>query len=154
MSKFLFVTDTKPKFGWRVFVGLRSHKSFKVLVNPKVVYENFHFIALAEILPGLSILKIYITILQKKNKACQHGLMIPVTMSSPFPPLRCPTGTSLSSCWLHPTCCHLILFLPYPPTDHQLQPIAAAAVTAAVATADYVVRSHRNCCKEKRPHLP
>jgi hypothetical protein len=27
-SKFLFVTDTKPKFGWRVFVGPRSPKTF------------------------------------------------------------------------------------------------------------------------------
>jgi hypothetical protein len=35
------VTDTKPKFGWRVFVGLRSPKTFKVLGDPKVIYENF-----------------------------------------------------------------------------------------------------------------
>ncbi len=40
-SKFLFVTDPKPKFGWRVFVGSRSPKTFEVLGDPKVIYENF-----------------------------------------------------------------------------------------------------------------
>jgi hypothetical protein len=59
------MTDPKPKFGWRVFVGLRSPKTFKVLEDPKVIYENFHFIAPIEILLGLSILQISITILQK-----------------------------------------------------------------------------------------
>jgi hypothetical protein len=31
LSKFLFVTDPKPKFGWRVFGGDRSPKTFEVL---------------------------------------------------------------------------------------------------------------------------
>ncbi len=35
------------------------------LVNPKVIYENFHFTDLATILLGLSILQISITILQR-----------------------------------------------------------------------------------------
>ncbi len=56
--------------------------------------------------------------------------------------------TSLSSCWLRPSCRHLILFLRYPPSDHKLQPTAAAAVSATVATADYVLRPHYNCCQE------
>jgi hypothetical protein len=68
-------------------------------------------------------------------------------MSSPFPPLQHPTGTSLSSCWLRPPCRHLILFLRHPLTDHQLQLTAAAAVTAAVATTDYFIRPHCNRCK-------
>jgi hypothetical protein len=34
------VTDPKPKFGWRVFKGPRSPKSFEVLGDPKI-YENF-----------------------------------------------------------------------------------------------------------------
>ena len=82
-------------------------------------------------------------------KACLHSLIIPVTMSSLFPPAGRPTGTSLSSCCLHPPCHHLILFLRYPPINHKLQPTAATAVTAAIATADYnIVRPHRNRCKE------
>ncbi len=40
-SKFLFVTDPKPKFGWRVFGGQRSPKTFEVLGDPEVIYENF-----------------------------------------------------------------------------------------------------------------
>jgi hypothetical protein len=40
-SKFLFVTDPKPKFGWRAFGGPRSPKTFEVLGDPKVIYENF-----------------------------------------------------------------------------------------------------------------
>jgi hypothetical protein len=35
------VTDPKPKFGWRVFRGPRSPKTFAVLGDPKVIYENF-----------------------------------------------------------------------------------------------------------------
>ncbi len=35
-SKFLFVTDPKPKFGWRVFGGPRSPKKFHVLGDPKI----------------------------------------------------------------------------------------------------------------------
>jgi hypothetical protein len=58
------VTDTKPKFGWRVFVGPRSSKTFKVLGDPKAIYKNFQLIALAETLLGLSILQISIFILQ------------------------------------------------------------------------------------------
>ena len=38
--KCLFVTDTKPKFGWRLFLGPRSPKTFEVLGDPKVIYEN------------------------------------------------------------------------------------------------------------------
>jgi hypothetical protein len=34
-SKFLFVTDPKPKFGWRVYRGPRSPKTFYVLGDPK-----------------------------------------------------------------------------------------------------------------------
>jgi hypothetical protein len=45
-------------------LGPRSPKTFKILGDPKAIYENFHFIALAEILLGLSILQISITILQ------------------------------------------------------------------------------------------
>jgi hypothetical protein len=52
---FLFVTDTKPNFSWRVFVGPRSTKKNHVLVNPKVSGEKFHFIAFIKILLGLSI---------------------------------------------------------------------------------------------------
>ncbi len=40
-SKFLFMTDPKPKFGWRVFGGPRSPKMFEVLGDPKVIYQNF-----------------------------------------------------------------------------------------------------------------
>jgi hypothetical protein len=35
------VTDPKPKFGWRVFGGPKSPKTFKVLRDPKVIYKNF-----------------------------------------------------------------------------------------------------------------
>ncbi len=42
----------------------------------------------------------------------------------------------------------MILFLQYPLTNHKLQPTAAAAVSAAVAAADYVLRSHYNRCQE------
>jgi hypothetical protein len=42
----------------------------------------------------------------------------------------------------------LIPFLRNPPINHQLQPTAAATVTAAVAAADYVVRPNRNPQKE------
>ncbi len=38
---FVFLTDPKPKFGWRVFGGPRSPKTFEVLGDPKVIYENF-----------------------------------------------------------------------------------------------------------------
>ncbi len=34
-SKFLFATDPKPKFGWRVFRGPRSPKTIHVLGDPK-----------------------------------------------------------------------------------------------------------------------
>ncbi len=69
-------------------------------------------------------------------------------MSSPFhPPPQHPTGTSLSRCWLCPPCRHLILFLRYPPTNHKL-PTAAAAVTATIAAADFVLCPHHNRCKE------
>jgi hypothetical protein len=40
-SKFLVVTDPKPKFGQRVFGGPRSPKTFKVLGYLKVIYKNF-----------------------------------------------------------------------------------------------------------------
>jgi hypothetical protein len=40
-SKFLFVTDPKPKFGWRVFGGPRSSKTLKVLGDSKGIYKNF-----------------------------------------------------------------------------------------------------------------
>ncbi len=42
----------------------------------------------------------------------------------------------------------MILFLRYPLTDHKLQPTAAAAVSAALAAADYVLRPHYNRCQE------
>jgi hypothetical protein len=35
-----------------------------------------------------------------------------------------------------------------PPTNHKVQPTAAAAVTAAVVAADYVLRPHCNRCQE------
>jgi hypothetical protein len=35
------MTDPKPKFGWRVYGGPRSPKTFKVLGDPKVIYKNF-----------------------------------------------------------------------------------------------------------------
>jgi hypothetical protein len=41
LLKFLFMTDPKPKFGWRVFRGPRSPKTFEVLRDPKVIYKNF-----------------------------------------------------------------------------------------------------------------
>ncbi len=40
-SKFLFVTDPKPKFGWRVFGDPKSPKTFEALGHPKVIYKNF-----------------------------------------------------------------------------------------------------------------
>ena len=40
------------------------------------------------------------------------------------------------------------LILRYPLTNHKLQPTAAAAVTAAVSAADYVLRPHCNRCQE------
>jgi hypothetical protein len=42
----------------------------------------------------------------------------------------------------------LILFLHYPPTNHKLQPIDAAPVSAAIAAADHVKCPHCNLCKE------
>ncbi len=39
-TKFLFVTDPNPKFGWRVFGGPRSPKTFHVMGDPKVIYKN------------------------------------------------------------------------------------------------------------------
>ncbi len=42
----------------------------------------------------------------------------------------------------------MILFLWYPLTDDKLQPTAAAAVSATVATADYILRPHYNRCQE------
>ncbi len=33
--------DPKTKFGWRVFGGPRSPKTFEVLGDPKVNYKNF-----------------------------------------------------------------------------------------------------------------
>ncbi len=36
----------------------------------------------------------------------------------------------------------------YPLTDHKVQPTAAAAVSAAVAAADYVLRPPYNRCQE------
>jgi hypothetical protein len=49
---FLFVTDTKLKFGWRVFAGPSFTKTFYVLLNPKVFDKNFHFIAFITIFWG------------------------------------------------------------------------------------------------------
>jgi hypothetical protein len=41
LSKIFFVTDPKPKFSRRVFGGPRSPKTFELLGDPKVIYENF-----------------------------------------------------------------------------------------------------------------
>jgi hypothetical protein len=60
----------------------------------------------------------------------------------------CVFKTGLGSCWLRLPCHHLILFLWYPLTNHKLQPTAAAAVSAAVAAADYILRPHYNRCQE------
>jgi hypothetical protein len=65
LPTFLFLTEKKNKFGWKVFVGPRSSKTFEILVNPKVTYKNFHYIALTAILLGLSILQISITLSQR-----------------------------------------------------------------------------------------
>ncbi len=40
LSKFLFVTDPKPKFGLRVFGGPRSPKTFHVLGDPKTFMKT------------------------------------------------------------------------------------------------------------------
>jgi hypothetical protein len=42
----------------------------------------------------------------------------------------------------------LIFFLPHPPTDHQLQPTAIAAVTSTIAATKHIVHLHRSHCKE------
>ncbi len=84
--------------------------------------------------------------------ACLHSLIIPVTMSSPFsvpPPAK--SDRHLPPCPVAGSARHgryLILFLQYPPTNHKLQPTATAAVTAAVAAADYVLRPYCNRCQE------
>jgi hypothetical protein len=41
LSKFLFLTDPKPKFVWRVFGGPRFPKTIHVLGDPKVIYKIF-----------------------------------------------------------------------------------------------------------------
>jgi hypothetical protein len=65
--KFLFMTDPKPKFGWRVFGGPRSPKTFEVLGDPKVIYETLQCCwgCLNLAMPlGLSNFQIYTTILE------------------------------------------------------------------------------------------
>ena len=64
-------------------------------------------------------------------KAFLHSLIIPVTMSSPFPP-PAKSNRHLPPCPVAGSACHAPR-PPVPPTDHKLQPTAAAAVTAAVA---------------------
>jgi hypothetical protein len=63
LPMFLFVTDTKPNFSWRFFVGPRFTKTLYVLVNPKVSDENFHFIVFTKIPLGLSIYQVALPIL-------------------------------------------------------------------------------------------
>jgi hypothetical protein len=65
-SKFLFVTDPKPKFGWRVFGGPRSPKTFHVLGDPKRFTKTLQCCwgCLDLAMPlGLSYFQIYFTIL-------------------------------------------------------------------------------------------
>ncbi len=64
--KFLFVTDPKPKFGWRVFGGPRSPKTFHVLGAPKIFTKTLQCCwgCLVLAMPlGLSNFQIYLTIL-------------------------------------------------------------------------------------------
>jgi hypothetical protein len=66
LSKFLFVTDPKPKFDWRVFGGLRSPKTFHVLGDPKRFTKTLQCCwgCLDLAMPlGLSNFQIYVTIL-------------------------------------------------------------------------------------------
>ncbi len=65
-SKFLFVTDPKPKFGWKVFGGPRSPKTFHVLGDPKRFTKTLQCCwgCLDLAMPlGLSNFQIYFTIL-------------------------------------------------------------------------------------------
>ena len=92
LSKFLFITDEKSTFHRKVFGGPRSPKTTFDLGDPKVIYQNFWFMAVAAILLGLSNL----SNLYKhcaNNSYCQfssnnshHCLIIHGRMSSLFPP--------------------------------------------------------------------
>ncbi len=65
-SKFLFVTDPKPKFGLRVFGGPRSPKTFHVLGAPKIFTKTLQCCwgCLDLAMPlGSSNFQIYLTIL-------------------------------------------------------------------------------------------
>jgi hypothetical protein len=65
-SKFLFVTGPKPKFGWRVFGGPRSPKTFHVLGDPKKITKTLQCCWGCLDLPmplGLSNFQIYCTVL-------------------------------------------------------------------------------------------
>jgi hypothetical protein len=59
---FSFVTDTKPNFGWRLFIDPKPTKTFYVLVNPKVSGKNFYVIAFIKILLGLPIFQVSLSI--------------------------------------------------------------------------------------------
>ncbi len=66
LSMFLFVTDPKPKFGWRVFEGPRSPKTFHVLGDPKRLTKKLQCFwgCLDLAMPlGLSNFQIYFSIL-------------------------------------------------------------------------------------------
>ncbi len=99
----VFVRDWhKTKILLESFVGPRSLKIFEVLVNPKVIYKNFHFIALTAILLGLSILQISITILQRISWGHYTSNTCPSLSSNysenelSFPPCR--GNRPISSC--------------------------------------------------------
>ncbi len=108
-SKILFATDPKPKFGWRVFEGPRSPKTFEVLGDPKVIYKNF------AMLLGLSKLGNAAGVVEFSNLYCyfrkklfkdiipptlaHHCLVITEQMGSPFPPAAA-SAPSLPVCLL------------------------------------------------------
>ncbi len=98
----------------------RSPKTFKVLGDPKWFTKTFIWLLSQKYCWVGLFYKSLSLFCKKKIKACQHSQMIPVTLSSPFSPLQRLTGTSLSSCWLHPPSRHLILFLRHPPVPGQL----------------------------------
>jgi hypothetical protein len=85
LSKFLFVTDPKPKFGWRVFGGPRSSKTFHVLGAPKIFTKTLQCCwgCLDLAMPlGLSNFQIYFTILENLYLRRLYLQRLPIIVES------------------------------------------------------------------------
>ncbi len=113
------MTDKKSTFRRKVFGGPRSPKTKEVLGDPKVIYQNFRFMAVAAILLGLSNFpNLYKhsaqnSYYQFSSNNSHHCLTIHARMSSPFPPgaasslnipvqlLAPPALSSLGDCFPH-----------------------------------------------------